>query len=165
MVRPLRWVHSLVTERIATIGRITAIGNPIAAEKASWVSSSFGANRIVAVVASTAAMPMLAISQKPDRVSNILRSSTPTSRVIGIGSAWARRGATVFAVRLEGCGAHAATPSRWVSAVSSRNISSRPAVVGRLELGQGDAGRECDLADLGGFRVGTDRLRRMWTCW
>ncbi len=30
-------------------------------------------------------MPTLAISQKPARVSNILRSSTPASRVIGIG--------------------------------------------------------------------------------
>ena len=33
VLSPLRWVHSLVTERIATIGRITAIGNPIAAAK------------------------------------------------------------------------------------------------------------------------------------
>ena len=30
-------------------------------------------------------MTMLAISQKPERVSNILRSSTPMIRVIGIG--------------------------------------------------------------------------------
>ena len=40
---------------------------------------------MVAAVASTARMPMLAISQKPDRVSNILRSSTPIIRLIGIG--------------------------------------------------------------------------------
>ena len=32
-------------------------------------------------------MTMLAISQNPERVSNILRSSTPMIRVIGIG-AW-----------------------------------------------------------------------------
>ena len=35
VVRPLRWLHSLVTERIATIGRITDIGKPIAAAKVS----------------------------------------------------------------------------------------------------------------------------------
>ena len=35
MLSPLRWVHSLVTDRIATIGRITDIGNPIAAAKVS----------------------------------------------------------------------------------------------------------------------------------
>ena len=39
---------------------------------------------MIAAVASTLAMTMLAISQKPDRVSNILRSSTPTRRVSGI---------------------------------------------------------------------------------
>ncbi len=45
-----------------------------------------GANRITAPVASSAVMAMLVISQNPDLVSNILRSSTPTSRVIGIGA-------------------------------------------------------------------------------
>ena len=35
VVSPLRWLHSLVTERIAIIGRITAIGKPIAAAKVS----------------------------------------------------------------------------------------------------------------------------------
>ena len=34
---------------------------------------------MMAAVASTLVMTMLAISQKPERVSNILRSSTPTS--------------------------------------------------------------------------------------
>ena len=40
---------------------------------------------------------MLAISQKPERVSNILRSSTPITRLIGIGrtSGRARTGAAV----------------------------------------------------------------------
>ena len=33
VVRPLRWLHSLVTDRIAIIGRMTAIGKPIAAAK------------------------------------------------------------------------------------------------------------------------------------
>ena len=32
---PVRWLHSEVTERIATIGRITTIGKPIAAAKLS----------------------------------------------------------------------------------------------------------------------------------
>ena len=31
VVRPVRWLHSLVTDRIATIGSSTAIGKPIAA--------------------------------------------------------------------------------------------------------------------------------------
>ena len=35
VVSPLRWLHSLVTERIATIGSTTAIGKPIALAKAS----------------------------------------------------------------------------------------------------------------------------------
>ena len=35
VVSPLRWLHSLVTDRIAIIGRITAIGKPIAAAKVS----------------------------------------------------------------------------------------------------------------------------------
>ena len=35
VVSPLRWLHSLVTDRIATIGRITDIGKPIAAANVS----------------------------------------------------------------------------------------------------------------------------------
>ena len=35
VVSPLRWLHSLVTARIAIIGRITDIGNPIALTKFS----------------------------------------------------------------------------------------------------------------------------------
>ena len=35
VVRPLRWLHSLVTERIAMIGRMTTIGNPTAEPKLS----------------------------------------------------------------------------------------------------------------------------------
>ena len=33
VVRPLRWLHSLVTDKIATIGRMTAIGKPMAVAK------------------------------------------------------------------------------------------------------------------------------------
>ena len=35
VVSPVRWLHSLVTDRIAIIGRITAIGKPIAAANES----------------------------------------------------------------------------------------------------------------------------------
>ena len=35
VVSPLRWLHSLVTPRIAIIGRITDIGKPIAVAKFS----------------------------------------------------------------------------------------------------------------------------------
>ena len=54
------------------------------------------------MVASKPAMTMLARSQKPDRVSNILRSSTRTTRETGISSwVWAacsRMGAVAVAV-------------------------------------------------------------------
>ena len=88
------------------------------------------ANRITAPVARVAAIAMLAISQKPDRVSNILRSSTPTIRPIGIPSMRLRAREDplrVVHVGVGGQGGHAAAPSREVSAVSSRNMSSRPA--------------------------------------
>ena len=49
-------------------------------------------------------MPMLITSQKPERVSNILRSSTASTRVAGIGAwAWRSRRTTeagVVAVRV-----------------------------------------------------------------
>ena len=48
------------------------------------MSSLSGAQRMVAPVASTAVITMLAISQNPDRVSNILRSSTAVTRVSGM---------------------------------------------------------------------------------
>ena len=35
VVRPLRWLHSLVTARIPIIGRMTVIGAPMAAAKLS----------------------------------------------------------------------------------------------------------------------------------
>ena len=35
VVSPVRWLHSLVTDRIAIIGRMTAIGKPIAVAKVS----------------------------------------------------------------------------------------------------------------------------------
>ena len=66
------------------IGRMTVIGIPMAAAKLSYVCSSSGAKTMMAAVASTLAMTMLAISQKPERVSNILRSSTATRRVRGM---------------------------------------------------------------------------------
>ena len=85
VVSPLRWLHSLVTDRTATIGRMMAIGNPIAVANVEYVSSESGAHSSTAPVASRAAMPMLAISQKPARVSKHLRSSTEKSRVNGMG--------------------------------------------------------------------------------
>ena len=69
----------------------------------AYVSSSSGAKTIRAIVAIRAEMTMLAISQKPDLVSNILRSSTSVTRDNGTGSARTRaRGArsTAMAVML-----------------------------------------------------------------
>ncbi len=53
---------------------------------------------MIAAVASTAVMTMLAMSQKPERVSNILRSSTPTRRVSGMRAAAACRRPVVVGV-------------------------------------------------------------------
>ena len=86
VVRPLRWLHSLVTARMPMIGRITVMGAPMAAAKLSKVSWSSGAKMMRAAVARTLMMTMLASSQNPERVSNILRSSTPMRRVRGIGA-------------------------------------------------------------------------------
>ncbi len=96
VVSPVRWLHSEVTARIATIGRITDIGAPMAAANDSYVWSDSGAKAITAAVASSAVIPMLAISQKPERVSKTLVSSTHNRRRIGIreggpagtGAAW-----------------------------------------------------------------------------
>ncbi len=85
VVRSLRWLHSLVTDRIAIIGKMIVIGTPMAAANESKVISLSGAQMMTAPVAITAVMAMLAISQKPERVSNILRSSMLIRRVIGIG--------------------------------------------------------------------------------
>ena len=46
---------------------------------------------MVAIVAMRPVIPMLAISQNPDRVSNILRSSTRTTRLSGIAPNSVRR--------------------------------------------------------------------------
>ena len=51
VVSAVRWLHSLVTARIAIIGRTTAIGLPTAAANASNVSSSRSLSRIVSTVA------------------------------------------------------------------------------------------------------------------
>ena len=81
----MRWLYSLVIDRIAIIGSTTDSGRPIAVENVSWVTAWSGAHRITAAVARTATMPTLAISQNPARVSNILRSSTFDRRDMGIG--------------------------------------------------------------------------------
>ena len=53
---------------------------------------------MTAPVAPTDRTPMLMSIQKPERVLNILRSSTFTSRVVGMGGAVRRRGAAVVVV-------------------------------------------------------------------
>src|SRR6476659_3242244 len=60
--------------------------------------SAFGANRMTAPVAMVDRITMLAISQKPDRVSNILRTSTPMTVRIGIGAYVGRSPARVTSV-------------------------------------------------------------------
>ena len=86
------------------IGSTIVIGKPIAAANVLWVSWSSGAKRIVPTVARTPTITRLAISQNPERVSNILRSSTRTTRPRGIagtvavllvGGAWTVGGVVV----------------------------------------------------------------------
>ncbi len=84
-MRPVRWLYSPVTDMIAMIGSTTESGIPIADANVSRSIAPSGAHRITAAVASTETMPTLAISQKPARVSNILRSSTFARRAVGIG--------------------------------------------------------------------------------
>ena len=54
------------------------------------MSALSGAKAITAAVAPSARIAMPAISQKPERVSNILRSSTRTRRESGIGAGGVR---------------------------------------------------------------------------
>jgi hypothetical protein len=80
------------------MGRMIVIGTPMARVNSLEVSCSFGAQATIAPVVSTAAIPRLASSQSPERVSKVLRSSTATSRASGMclgavdRSAAARRG-------------------------------------------------------------------------
>src|SRR5689334_19420716 len=83
VVRPLRWLHSLVTERIAMTGRTTVIGKQTAVANEVYVSPSGDENAMTAADARSASSPVLAISQSPDLVSNILRSSVETTRLRG----------------------------------------------------------------------------------
>ena len=141
---PVRWLHSDVTARMPTTGRMSAIGIVVAwrySPNACWPPSL--KNMIVSAIAMMAPMPMS--SQRPARVSSILRSSTWTRRPNGtpvVGRGPAMRLGTLASVGsadsafLEtgappgtlgrGRGGHAATSSRAASAVRSRNISSSP---------------------------------------
>ena len=54
------------------------------------------------MVAMSPVIPMLAISQNPERVSNILRSSTRTTRLSGMGAISVRRPAVVRSMAVVG---------------------------------------------------------------
>ncbi len=86
VVSEVRWLHSLVTASTPMTGSTIDIGLPTAAANESKVRESRSPSSTVSVVAITEAITMLAISQKPERVSNILRSSTPTTRRNGVGA-------------------------------------------------------------------------------
>ena len=53
---------------------------------------------MIAPVAIRAVITMLAISQNPDRVSNIFRSSSPTSREVGTGGGAVRTAAAARSI-------------------------------------------------------------------
>jgi hypothetical protein len=88
VIIPVRWDHSEVTSRIPTTGSSTAAGSSptLRTEAKVWSAASpvteraMTATRVVATVATW--------SQKPARVSTILRSSTVTRRPMR-GRAWA----------------------------------------------------------------------------
>src|SRR3954447_25188929 len=98
VVSPLRWFHSLVTARIAMIGKITDIGNPLALTKFWYVTSLLWPRTRSDPAEMGDRTPMLMSIQKPERVLNILRNSTLTSRVAGMGRAVRRAGAASVVV-------------------------------------------------------------------
>ncbi len=66
------------------VGGMTDIGIPLASVNWLYRNSSVGAQAMTAPVVTSAASPMLASSQRPERVSNDVRSSTATMRVRGM---------------------------------------------------------------------------------
>src|SRR6476469_9255861 len=125
---PVRWLHSDVTARMPTTGRMSAIGIVVA-----WRYSPKECcppslkNMIVRAIAMIAPMPMS--SQRPARVSSILRSSTWTR--------WSCR-------PLLSCG---------VGREVEEHLLETPAV-GAAQLGQDDLVGDGDAAD--GDRLGLD---------
>src|SRR3954454_20518861 len=93
VVSPLRWLHSPVTARIAMIGKITDIGNPLALTKFWYVTSLWRPRTRSDPAEMGDRTPMLMSIQNPERVLNILRSSTLTRRVVGMGRPVRRTGA------------------------------------------------------------------------
>src|SRR5689334_12930453 len=84
VVSAVRWLHSEVTDRTATMGRMTDVGTLMAVVNVAWVSSAGDAHRTMAPVVSTDAMTTLSRSHNPARVSTDLRSSTATMRASGM---------------------------------------------------------------------------------
>ena len=70
------------------MGRNSDSGVPKAAPKIPNDSSLSGTKAMTATAARTEMIRLVATSQKPDRVSNILRSSTVTSRLNGTPGRW-----------------------------------------------------------------------------
>ena len=106
---------------------------------------------------------MLAISQNPDRVSNILRSSVVTMRLIGMRcTARPQRGGPGRAVE----GGHATAPSWWLVAGGLalglggelEEHLLQAGAVGRAQLDERYAGGEGDGSDLRGFGMGEEAV-------
>jgi hypothetical protein len=76
----VRWPHSLVTDRIPSTGSSSETTHSVPWNRA-WKFWSFAspAIRVIATIAA-ASSSMISSSQKPARVSAILRSSTRVSR-------------------------------------------------------------------------------------
>jgi hypothetical protein len=65
------------------IGSSTPCGVPVAVTKFAYVSSSGGAANMKTVTTAAVSTTIATSSQRPDRVSTSLRSSTCSSRLIG----------------------------------------------------------------------------------
>ena len=100
---------------------------------------------------------MLTSIQNPERVLNILRSSTLTSRVVGMGRAVRRAGAASVVVG-EGRSWRSCRNSFALGVGSERQEHVfEPGALGGPELGEGDAGGQGHGPDPSGVGIRADR--------
>ena len=79
VVSAVRWDHSLVTARMPSTGRISETTQIAPRNISARFWSSALPQIAVTVTITAASRPTISSSQKPARVSTILRSSTPDS--------------------------------------------------------------------------------------
>ncbi len=128
VISPVRWLHSLVTDRIAMTGSSSAIGKPIGrTEDVGSSRFSSGTNRMQPIVASRG--DDRDAHHEPEARAGVehlaeLDLDEADQRDAGAGRVDREGG---LAVLMPGRAPSGVAASRWVPAVSWRNISSRPA--------------------------------------